>query len=430
MKILWLVNIIMPELAINLNRSVSVFGGWLTGAMKAVKESGNELVICTTEPDTKDQGKYDINGVRYYICARDGIASMREDFREILNTEKPDVVHVYGTEFEHSLAMTQVSDKRITVVTIQGALVYYKENVFAGLPEKSCKDNIIHKLMRMLNKGGKSIQLQKNSYDNRALAEKAILESIKYINGGSEWGNAVGLSINPDAKTFDCGLILRDSFYCDERWSAETCEKHSIYILHSYPIKGFHKFLEALKIVVKKYPDTKVYVVANRISYRHYGRLKNAIMNVAPDYDWIVQQIIEENNLQEYIISVGYISETEVKERMLKSNVFVSASSIENQSTTLGEAMILGVPSVASCVGAIQEMIDDGVDGFIYPFNEPYMLADKIIRVFEDEELAKQFSQKGHEHAARTYNRETNCRRLLEMYDTIVNNVEENTNDF
>ena len=44
-------------------------------------------------------------------------------------------------------------------------------------------------------------------------------------------------------------------------------------------------------------------------------------------------------------------SEQEVKQRMLKSNVFVSASVIENQSTSLGEAMILGLPSVASCVG-------------------------------------------------------------------------------
>ena len=38
MKILWLVNIVMPELAEHLGRNPSVFGGWLTGAMDAVRQ--------------------------------------------------------------------------------------------------------------------------------------------------------------------------------------------------------------------------------------------------------------------------------------------------------------------------------------------------------------------------------------------------------
>lgn len=429
MKILWLVNIILPELAVHLGGKPSVFGGWLTGAMKAVRESGNELVICTTAENAEIKGKYSVNGIDYYICERTNVDSMRSCFAEILKAENPDVVHIYGTEFEHSLAMTQASDKEKTVVTVQGPLVYYKDNVYAGLPENVCRDNLLHKLLRMVHKGGQSIELQKQRYDRLAIDEERILKSVKYINGGSEWGNAVARSVNPECTAFGCGLILRDSFYCDEMWSADTCEKHSIITLHNYPIKGFHKFLEALKIVANKYPDTKVYVVANRVPYRHYSGLKAAMMDAAPDYNWLLQKIIEENELQNNIEYLGYLTETQIKDAMLKSNVFVSASSIENQSTTLGEAMILGVPSVASCVGAIQEMIDDGVDGFMYPFHEPYILANQIIRIFENEELAKQFSVKGHEHAARTYNREENCRKLLEMYETIAKNAEEKRND-
>ena len=64
-------------------------------------------------------------------------------------------------------------------------------------------------------------------------------------------------------------------------------------------------------------------------------------------------------------------------------------------------------------------MIDHGEDGFLYPFNEPYMLSHYILRLFEDRELAQQFSRKGRAHAQRTYDREGNCRRLLEIYNTI-----------
>ena len=417
MKILWLVNIIMPELAEHLGKNPSVFGGWLTGAMKAVRESGNQLVICTTG---NEAGHYDVNGVSYYICKSD-VQSMRE----VLDTENPDIIHIYGTEFQQSWAMAQAAEPNKMLVTIQGAMTYLKDVVYAGIPEEICRDNALHKLLRTLHKGGESIELQKRSFEERAELERNVLMRAKYVNGGSEWGNAVAKSINPECTTFSCGLILRDAFYCDEIWNYNSCNKHSIYILYSYPIKGFHKFLEALRIVVRKYPDTKVRVVANKLPYRHYSGIKKSIMDSAQDYNWYVQSIIEENKLQENIEFAGHLDEQQVKELMLKSNVFVSASAMENQSTTLGEAMILGVPSVASCVGAIQEMIDDGVDGFIYPFNEPYILADKIIKIFENEELAKQFSVKGHGHAARTYNREENCRQLLKMYETIAKYAEE-----
>ena len=46
MKILWLVNIIMPELAEQLGRKPSVFGGWLIGAMNAVREHNPECMEC------------------------------------------------------------------------------------------------------------------------------------------------------------------------------------------------------------------------------------------------------------------------------------------------------------------------------------------------------------------------------------------------
>ena len=425
MKILWLVNIVMPELAEHLGREVSVFGGWLTGALHAVRTAGHELVICTTETNTKAAGRYEINGVVYYITPQAGIPEMQSAFRKILDNEQPDVVHLYGTEFEHCVALMREADVSRTVVTIQGALVYYKDNVYSGIPESVCRDNLLHKLLRRLHKGGESIELQKQLYEKRTVYELEVLQRAKYIHGGSEWGNAVGRSVNPDCTTFDFGLILRDPFYTDERWSLETCDPHRIYILFSYPIKGFHKFLEALRIVVRRYPDTKVTVVANRLSFRHYGKLKTWIMNHAQDYRWYVQNLIESYGLREHLEFLGYLSEDEVKEQMLRSHVFVSASSIENQSTTLGEAMILGVPSVASCVGAIQEMITDGEDGFLYPFHEPYILANQILRIFDNPALARQFSEKGHAHAARTYDAETNCKKQLEMYETICQNAKE-----
>lgn len=424
MKILWLVNIIMPELAEHLGRKSSVFGGWLIGAMNAAREAGHELVICATEPRA-DVLCSDVSGVRYYIVPSGSIGEMEAHFRAILQQETPDVVHIFGTEFEQCMAMANCADVERTVVQIQGAMTLLKDVVYAGLPARLCRDNPLHKLLRRLHKGGQSIDLQRQSFERRAAVEQQVLRRVKYIFGASEWGNAVAKSVNPNCITFDCNLILRDTFYTDDRWSPETCEPHSIYILFSYPIKGFHKFLEALPQILRQYPDTMVYVVANQLPIRHYTGIKRLIQDAAPDYNWLIQKQIEKNNLQGHLKFIGHLNAEQVKARMLKSNVFVSASAMENQSMTLGEAMILGVPSVASAVGAIPEMIDDGEDGFLYPFEEPKKLSDAVCKIFSDRDLALRFSEKGHSHAAATYDRERNGRNLIKMYETIANTAKE-----
>ncbi len=419
MKILWLVNIVMPELAEHLGRTPSVFGGWLTGAMHAVRGSGHELVICTAEPRA-DVLRETVGGTVYYLVPSGTIPEMESCFRAILDEERPDVVHIYGTEYEQSWAMAKCADIERTVVQIQGAMTYLKDCVYAGLPEKQCRDTALHRLLRRLHKGGQSIELQKRSFERRAGFEQQVLRRLKYAVGGSAWGNEAAKSLNPGCTTFDCSLILREAFYTGERWDPDSCEKHSIYVLFSYPIKGFHKFLEALPLILRAYPDTRVYVVANRLPWRNYRGLKAAVQNAAPDYNWLIQKQIEANGLQDHLEFLGHLDAGQVKARMLRSNVFVSASAMENQSTTLGEAMILGVPSVASSVGAIPEMIDHGEDGFLYPFDEPERLAEYVCRIFGDDDLARRFSENGRAHAARTYDRANNEKSLLEMYSVIA----------
>lgn len=422
MKVLWLVNIVMPELAAHLGREATVFGGWLIGAMHAVRASGHDLVICTTTDDTKLCGRYDVNGVTYYIVSKGSMPSMQEAFSQILECENPDVVHLYGTEFEHSWALASLSDPNKTLVSVQGLVSFYAEHVFGGVPDKVARDNILHRILRRLHKGGRSIELQRQSYLARAEAEINTLQRVRYVNGGTAWGDGCARLLQPDVNLLPCELILRDSFYTGHLWDSDAIEPHSIFTIYNYPIKGFDMFLHGLKWIVQRHPDTHVYVAGNRCAYRSYHGLKKRLMDLAPDYDWYVQGLIEKYGLKDHITFMGYLTEEQMHERLLKSNVFVSSSAIENHCTSLCEAMYAGVPSVASCVGGLQELIDHGKSGFLYPFNETYMMAEYICRIFEDTALAKTISQNGHALAARIFDKEQNCKALMKMYETIYNN--------
>ena len=425
MKILWLVNIIMPELAKHLGGNPSVFGGWLSGALEAVRGSGNELVIVTNQERAKQSGRYDVNGIRYYITTGTDDLSMRSAFHEILTAEKPDVVHLYGTEFPQTWAMAQEADPDKLLVTVQGLVTYCVHHVFGGVPDAICMDTWLHRLLRRLKKGGESIEQQRQRFAARSEAEIKTLKRVRYINGGTTWGTACTEMINPGARQLPCELILRDAFYTEERWSYDSCEKHSIFTLYSVPLKGFDMLLRAMPLVLERFPDTKVYVMANHCKYRNYSGLRRWVMNRAPDYDWYIQSLIEKNDLKEHLVFCGYLNEQAVKTQLLRSHVFVSASCIENHSTALGEAMITGVPSVATCVGGLQEMVNHGEDGFLYPFDEPYMLAWYICRLFSDRDLAEQFSRNGPLHANRTFSRDDNKKQLLAMYDIVYKGQKE-----
>ena len=73
---------------------------------------------------------------------------------------------------------------------------------------------------------------------------------------------------------------------------------------------------------------------------------------------------------------------------MSKCNVFAMPSAIENHSSTLIEAMMVGAPCVTSYVGGVADYLRHGENGFMYRFDEPETLAGYVMRLFEDTELA------------------------------------------
>lgn len=413
MKILWLVNIVMPELAVHLGEKPSVFGGWLTGALEAVRAAGHRVTVCTTRENAREVHYRADRQTTYLLLDAD------VDFSPVLEQEQPDLIHIWGTEFAQSWSLAKAADPQKTLVSIQGLVHTYEHHVYAGIPDSVCRTTWLHKLYRRLGKHIPSIEQQRQSFVRRSERELRVLERVGHVNGGTAWGDGCARLVQPQVRLHQCGLILRSSFYGDGVWDPEGCVPHSIFSIYTYPIKGFHKLLEALVPVVKRYPDTKVFVAGNRCAYRQLSGLKRRLMDLAPDYDWYVQGLIERHGLRDNLVFLGYLSEEQMRTQLLKSQVFVSPSAIENHSTALGEAMISGVPSIASCVGGLQEMIDHGADGFLYPFNESYMLSSYILRLFEEPELALEFSRKGRIHAQRTYDREKNCADLLRIYETI-----------
>lgn len=411
MKILWLCNIMLPKISNSLNLPVNPTGGWLTGLSNDLLEiKGIELTICFPWNE-KINGN--IDSLNYYSF--DKKHYNEGDFVEIINNVKPDVINIFGTEFKHTLTMLNAAEitgvLKQTVVTMQGLVSLISKHYYSNLPACIVHSWTIRDILRFDN-----IYFAKRSFAKRGKNETLALKKAVHVMGRTDWDKACSKQINPKCIYHHCNETLRDSFYKDE-WNYDNCEKHSLFISQcSYPIKGMHLMLEAMKEIVKEYPDAHLYTTG--LDPLNLTLKQKLIQN---SYNRYLGKLIKKYKLTNNVSFLGILNEAQMKQRYLSSNVFVSCSSIENSPNSVGEAMLLGLPVVSSDVGGVKNMMIHNEDGVIYPFDEPYMISYYVKQIFSDLEKAEKFSKNARIHARATHNRQKNVSTVLSIYKEIAN---------
>lgn len=104
---------------------------------------------------------------------------------------------------------------------------------------------------------------------------------------------------------------------------------------------------------------------------------------------------------------------------VFEKSCFLSASVLENSPNSVGEAMLLGVPVVSSNAGGVSSLLEGEKEGLLYPSEDENALAEQIMRIFSDEQLADRLSRAEKERAGRTHDAAANYKRLLEIYNEI-----------
>ena len=146
--------------------------------------------------------------------------------------------------------------------------------------------------------------------------------------------------------------------------------------------------------------------------------LKTGILATA--YGKYVQRLIKKYDLSSNINYVGMLNAEEMKKHFLKAEVFVSPSVIENSPNSVGEAMMLGVPTVAANVGGISTMLRHGKEGYLYQADATYLLAYYISQYFDSRQRKEEFGANARVHAQETHDKEKNLEDLIEIYEQIM----------
>ena len=408
MKVLWLCNIVLPELSEVFGFKKENMGGWLTGLWNCLNNESIELAICVPIRNKGRMRDGEYKNYKYYsflIIGGETETNIDEQitrFEEVLDSFNPDVIHIWGTEYEHSYSMTRAAENKDIsnkiVVNIQGLLTYYAEVYEYGMPS-----DIVNRVINNL-----TIHQGKEHFIHNSEYEKYVLKNVRNVIGRTYWDKACTTAINEHFNYYYCGEILRNKFYESNKWNYGNCEKHSIFVSQaSYPIKGFHLVISELGKLKLKYKDLVI-----RISGIN-------LLDYLTPYSEYVSELLEKYELSDVVEFIGVQSEEEMVKNYLKANVVLSPSIIENSSNSVCEAMLIGVPVVSSFVGGMASIIDHGISGYMYPLSEPNLMSYYIDEIFKDKNLASQISVNAIEKAEVLNDRKKVLSDMLNIYGII-----------
>lgn len=407
MRYFYLCNTKTTQISTFLGMEEIVFGGWLEKVVENMLMK-NEIVFIS--PNIKNV-ETKISDNLYYV----GFEKKNNNvdfFEKLLSKYSPDIIHIWGSEFEHSYNMVEAAkNKKLNnkcILSIQGLTSEYSKVYDAFLPKKIVNRWILGDILR-----GNNIKKLKNQFFKRAVFEVKTLNSIKHVIGRTEWDRKSVLKINDKLKYHFCGESLRDIFYQGYKWEENKCDKYSIFVCQSsYPVKGFHFAILILVEVLKKYPNAKLITTGKPFTTNSLvGKLKQS------SYQNYIRKLIEKYNLEDHIISKGKLSAVSIKDEILSSNVLLSPSVIENSPNSIGEALMLGAPIVSSNVGGVESIMSTK-EGYFYEVNDIEEASRHICSIFEN--VDKEMLTNARNRAKEQYSVELIKKRLESIYDLII----------
>lgn len=415
MKVLWVTNVPVPEASELMGLPATPFGGWLVESANLLGEQSSvDLAVAYPGPTT---GSWQGRNMTFHQFCRVATQSIPDgwfptEFGTLLDALKPDLVHIFGTEFPHSLAMVHACLARDAkfVVSIQGLVSVHAKHYTLGLPARVQFRYTLRDILRLDN-----VRKQEAKLSRRGQLEVRALAKSNHVVGRTAWDRTCVARINPLATYHHCYESLRPEFF-SEQWDFRKCTPYTLFVSQgSYPIKGLHLLLEGLAEVSREFPQARLTVAGTRVFGTGVrGRLLQS------SYSKYIAELLDKHKLNERVAFLGPSSASEMKRAMLSSNAIVLPSTIENSPNSLGEAMVLGIPVVASYVGGVPDFVDHGVDGYLYQADAPYMMAHYIRRVFADSAGAEALGLRARARALRIFDAARNTNRLIAIYEQIL----------
>lgn len=136
-----------------------------------------------------------------------------------------------------------------------------------------------------------------------------------------------------------------------------------------------------------------------------------------PEYHMEVMRAADASGLTPRIEYLGLLSQDELAAEYQAAHMLVLPSAQETSPMVIGEAMAAGVPVVATRVGGVGYLIEDGETGIVVAPGSIDQLTDSVLRVLDDADLSQRLGARARESASSRFGSETVARRARSVYE-------------
>lgn len=137
-------------------------------------------------------------------------------------------------------------------------------------------------------------------------------------------------------------------------------------------------------------------------------------------YSIFLQKLIRKYQLEENIVYLGPIDETQIVKELQQCNVCVIPSFVETYCLAFAESMIVGTPTIASYAGAMPELGDHKKECLFYNPSDFHMCAYYIDKLIQNKELAETLSYNGRQKRLIENDPQTVLQTQLNIYKQII----------
>ena len=235
-----------------------------------------------------------------------------------------------------------------------------------------------------------------------SLVERAMLNFTAHVLCVSEYDKALAekwfLSKSPKLSTVHNGIedigktLIRD--FCHDEFKRHL----NLIMVGRFAVpKEQMQLIKAVEKINKEYPNSIILTLVGA------GELFEA-----------AEQYVNKHGLKDMISLLG--ERTDITELLVQNDVFCLISNYEGLPISIIEAMRAGLTVIASDVGGNNELVKDGVNGFLVERGNSEQLVERISFLLEHREILRELGQKSREFYLKEFSAEQMMKRISQVY--------------
>lgn len=334
---------------------------------------------------------------------------VKDELLQIIEEERADIIQCFGAEWPYSRIAAYTSVP--VVVHMMGFLNIYHSSL-RMVPGRNILLPVSYRTLIQQSKRFVRSILQGSPQDAFAdpveaanAFERETMRTNRYFMGRTEWDRNIVKYYSPNARYYHVPEVIKKTVYDSAgTWKGSRRKKLRLLTISSADDrKGNEIILHCARLLKDLIGlDFIWHVAGNREFFPSFER-----------YTGISRQDV-------CVELIGMIRPQEIVRELSEADLFIHPSIIDNSPNTICEAQLIGCPVIASRVGGVPQLIEDGVTGFLYPYNEPHTLAFLIGNICRNEELLQRVSDEEVRVSLKRHDPQRIADTLISIYTNVI----------